>query len=100
MASREQGCILGRRVPFSLNDAECLSWDLGAELAERKPECARLEHVDSGRDVTVYEATDHTVIARVRTAVGREKFFGLALADFRTALESLPPAWQVQRANL
>lgn len=100
MATRDQGGILARQVPFPLTDAECLSWDLGAELAERKPECARLEHVDSGRDLAVYAATDHTVIARFRTAVGREKFFGLALTDFRAALESLPPAWRVERAAL
>jgi hypothetical protein len=100
MATREQGGILARRVPFALTDAESLSWDLGAELAERKPECARLEHTDSGRDVTVYEATENTVIARFRTAVGREKFFGLALATFRAELESLPPGWRVERADL
>jgi hypothetical protein len=100
MATRELGGILAQRVPFSLTDAESLSWSLGAELADRKPECARLEHADSGRDLTVYEATDNTVIARFRTAVGREKFFGLALTDFRAELEALPPGWRVEWADL
>lgn len=99
MATREQGSILARQVPFSLSEAESLSWDLGAELAERKPECARLEHAERCREVAVYAATQHTVIARVRTPVGRETFFGLARSAFRDALASLPSDWEVAYAD-
>ncbi len=85
---------MGDRVPFGLDAAECLSWDLGSELVERKRECARLERADGG-SLTAFEATEHTVVVRVRTAVGREKFYGLATADFRAALGDLPAAWEL-----
>ncbi|MCG1002229.1 MULTISPECIES: hypothetical protein [Halobacterium] len=99
MATSGQGRIMSERVPFPLDAAECLSWDLGAELVERKSECARLERADGG-SLTAFEATDHTVVVRVRTAVGREKFYGLADADFRAALTELPTAWQMSYADV
>lgn len=100
MATREQGRILADRVPLPMDDVQTLSWDLGSELAERKPERARLEHAECARSLTVFEATPHTVIARFRSAVGRESFFGLATADLRDALERLPSTWRVARSDL
>ncbi|WP_232687379.1 hypothetical protein [Halobacterium zhouii] len=99
MATREQGRILADRVPLPTDDAQRLSWDLGTELAGRKPERARLEHTEGARSLTVFEATSHTVIARFRSAVGRESFFGLATDDLRDALESLPARWRVTRSE-
>ncbi|MGB9963880.1 hypothetical protein [Halobacterium sp. CBA1126] len=94
MATSGQGRIMGDRVPFALDAAESLSWNLGAEVVDRKPECARLERGDGG-SLTAFEATEHTVVVRVRTAVGREKFYGLTAAEFRRALDALPGAWSV-----
>lgn len=99
MATREQGRILVERVPLPMDAVESLSWDLGSELANRKPERARVEHAEGARSLTVFEATPHTVIARFRTAVGREKFYGLATADLRDALDGLPGGWQVARSE-
>lgn len=99
MATREQRRILADQVPLPMDDTQSLSWDLGSELAERKPERARLEHAESGRSLTVFEATTHTVIARFRSAVGRESFFGLATDDLRDALDGLPSAWRVARSE-
>ncbi|MFC3478416.1 hypothetical protein [Halobacterium litoreum] len=100
MATREGGSFLADRVPFPMTAAQSLSWDLGSELAERKPECARLERADCGCSATVFEATPNTVIARFRTAVGRERFFGLATADLRETLADLPPEWRVDYADI
>jgi hypothetical protein len=95
MATREGESFVAQRVPFPVDAAQSLSWDLGSELAERKPECARLERADCNCSLTVFEATSNTVIARFRTAVGRESFFGLAKADFENALSGLPGEWVV-----
>jgi len=100
MATREGNSILAARVPFPTTAAQSLSWGLGSELAERKPECARLEREDCGCATTVFEARPNTVIARFRTAVGGERFFGLATADLREALDDLPPEWRVEYAAL
>ncbi len=99
MATSGQDRIMGERVPFALDAAESLSWDLGSELVDRKPECARLERAGGG-SLTAFEATEHTVVVRVRTAVGREKFYGLAATEFRNALDALPGAWRVAYTNV
>lgn len=99
MATSGQGRFMSERVPFPLDAAESLSWDLGSELVDRKPECAHLERAGGG-SLTAFEATDHTVVVRVRTAVGREKFYGLATTEFRSALDALPAAWQVAYADV
>lgn len=100
MAVRDGESILGERVPLPMDDVQTLSWDLGSELAERKPERALLERVDSNCSLTVFEATQHTAVARFRSAVGRESYFGLATADLRDALDSLPGSWRIARSEL
>jgi len=100
MATREAESFLAQRVPIPVDDAQSLSWDLGSELAERKPERAHLEHASRSCALTVFEATPNTVIARFRTAVGRESFFGLATADVEDALANLPGEWLVTDSEL
>lgn len=95
MATRESESFLAQRVPFPVDAAQSLSWDLGSELAERKPERAHLERGDCNCSLTVFEATPNTVIARFRSAVGRESFFGLATTDVEDALAHLPEEWRV-----
>jgi hypothetical protein len=90
---------MSERVPFGLDAAQSLSWDLGSEIVAAKPECARVERTDGSGSVTAFEATDHTVVVRVRTAVGRETFYGLAAADFREALTDLGARWRVAETD-
>lgn len=40
MATSGQGRIMADRVPFSLDTAESLSWDLGSEVVDEKRTCA------------------------------------------------------------
>ena len=95
MATREGEGFLARRLPFPVDAAQSLSWDLGSELAERKPETLHLERADCNCSLTVFEATPNTVIARFRTAVGRESFFGLAKTDLEDALSGPADEWTV-----
>ncbi len=90
---------MGDRVPFGLDAAESLSWALGSEVVAAKPECARLERTDGSGSLAAFRATEHTVVVRVRTAVGREKFYGLAAADFRDALADAGARWRVVDAD-
>ncbi|CAM2864150.1 MULTISPECIES: hypothetical protein [Halobacterium] len=100
MATREgEQSFLADRMPLPVDAAQSLSWALGSEIAAEKPECARLEHADWSCSVTVFEATPNTVIARFRTAVGRESFFGLARADVEDVLARAPGGWQVTDAE-
>ena len=99
MATREAKSFLAQRVPLPVDAAQSLSWDLGSELAERKPERAHLEHATRSCSLTVFEATPNTVIARFRTAVGRESFFGLATTDVEDALAHLPGEWRVTESE-
>ncbi|MFB6072281.1 MAG: hypothetical protein ABEJ88_04860 [Halobacterium sp.] len=99
MATRDGQSILAERVPLPVDDAQSVSWRLGTELAAEKPECAHLERADGAGSLTVYEATDHTVLARFRTPVGRETFFGLATLDLEDALDRLPADWRVVRSD-
>jgi len=95
MATSGQGRIMADRVPFPLDAAESLSWDLGTEVVDEKQACARLERTDGAGSLTTFEATDHTVVVRVRTAVGRQKFYGLTAATFRESLDGLSSRWRV-----
>ncbi|MBZ6493767.1 hypothetical protein [Natrinema longum] len=88
--SRSQGTT-GRRgrtliadlFDIDIERVESLSWALGNHVtveadADRR---FRFAHRQSTRAVTAFEVTDTTCVLRLRTPVGREKFFGVATAD-------------------
>ncbi|WP_254523324.1 hypothetical protein [Natrinema caseinilyticum] len=78
----------GRKLIAQLFDVgtkhvESLSWPLGNRVtveadAKRLFEFA---HCRSTRTVTAFEVTDYTRVVRLRTPIGREKFYGVANAD-------------------
>ena len=68
-------------VPFSVPAASRLSWELGSRVVSEATRLAAWEHVTTGRTLTVYDATDHTVVVAVRTPAGRERFYGAPRAD-------------------
>ncbi|AGB32245.1 hypothetical protein C488_11248 [Natrinema pellirubrum DSM 15624] len=72
---------------------ESLSWSLGNRVtveadAER---LFALDHRRSARTVTAFSVTDYTCVVRLRSPVGREKFYGVADADLPT--EPAGPEW-------
>lgn len=54
-----------------------LSWKLGRRAVADAPLCFALEHARSARTCEVYAATDETVVAVLRSPVGRERHYEL-----------------------
>ncbi|AZH24972.1 hypothetical protein [Haloplanus aerogenes] len=98
MATRDRcngGTTLPGVVPFDSAPLSRLSWELGSRVVD-DDESARLGrwvHVDSSRTLTLFQVTGETVVIRVRTPIGRERFYGAALMDLpdvRPALDDAP----------
>ena len=88
--NRSQGAMgyRGRHLIANLFDVdieriESLSWSLGNRITtDGEPDQRfRFDHKRSTRTVTAFEITDYTCVLRLRTPVGREKFYGIARAD-------------------
>lgn len=86
--SQGAGGLRGRDLIAHLFDVdservESLSWPLGNRVTDDAdaPRLFRLTHRRSARTVTAFEVTDYTCVLRLRTPVGREKFYGIANAD-------------------
>jgi len=101
MATREQrdgGTALPRVVPIDLSCLSRLSWELGSRVVEddEATRLGRWDHVESSRSLSLVRVTGETVVVRVRTPIGRERFYGAALIDLRDALPRLDdaPSWK------
>ncbi|WIV67659.1 hypothetical protein [Natrialbaceae archaeon AArc-T1-2] len=62
---------------------QSLSWSLGRRLTVESDARQRfeLESRRTNRSLTVFEASDDTCVLRLRTPVGRERFYGVATVD-------------------
>lgn len=92
------GAELPAVVPFDLAPLTRLSCPLGERIVS-DDESTRLGewgYVDGTWSLSVFEATDYTVILRVRTPVGRQRFYGAIQADIKSVEPSLNAAddWQ------
>jgi hypothetical protein len=84
-------------VPFEIPYLSRLSWELGTRVVDD----AESEHVGEwahARDrwgLAVFEVTDNTALIRVRTSVGRERFYGAMLSELESALPAIEasPSW-------
>jgi len=100
MATRETqgrtngGGSLPGVVPFSLSHVTRMSWALGTRTVEADPSSlvGAWTHTDSGWALSVFEVTNATVVFRVRTPAGRERFYGAARMDFAAVRPSLATA--------
>jgi hypothetical protein len=75
-----------------------LSWELGSRVvsdAESVP-IGEWRHASKRWRLSVFGVTDNTVVIRVRTSVGRERFYGAIQSEFRAALPAIEtaPSWQ------
>jgi hypothetical protein len=62
---------------------------------EASTRVGRWERVQSPWSVAVFRVTSETVLIRIRTPIGRERFYGAAWMDLRTVLSELDdaPSW-------
>lgn len=66
-----------------------MSWELGTRIVDddESSRLAGFEHASEHWHVSFFEVTSNTVVIRVRTPVGRERFYGAV----RSAVESVVP---------
>ncbi|MFB6096998.1 MAG: hypothetical protein ABEJ74_06385 [Haloferacaceae archaeon] len=88
-------------VPFELPGLTRLSWELGSRVVGEKEATLRgeWEHTADARALSVFEVTTETAIVRLRTPVGRERFFGAAQMDLEAALPRLDDSPEWSRRN-
>ncbi len=82
--------VLGVELPAALDRAESHSWEYGHTCVAQEGEPCETWADETGRQsLTVFDVTDHTVVLRVRTPVGRESFYGMAKRDYEAVRDSL-----------
>jgi len=80
---------LGVGLPAALDRAESHSWEYGHTCVALEGQPRETWTDETGRQsLTVFDVTEHTVVLRVRTPVGRESFYGMADQDYEAARES------------
>lgn len=92
------GSSLPRTLPFTLSRVTRLSWELGSRAVDGEESSlyGEWERTDSRWTLSVHRVTSETVLIRVRTPAGRERFYGAAEMDLESALPELAasPAWE------
>jgi hypothetical protein len=92
------GGALPEVVPFDLPHLTRLSWELGTRVVEDEESTLHSdwEHVGTPWSLSIFQATSHTVLIRVRTPVGRERFYGTTQSDLEQSLPQIQaaPGWE------
>ncbi|RKD98278.1 hypothetical protein [Halopiger aswanensis] len=93
------GASLPDAVPFDLPHLTRLSWELGSRVVDDEEATLHSEWEPAGRtwQLSIFRVTSNTIVIRVRTPVGREKFYGAAELDLASALPELRSAPQWRR---
>ncbi|WP_265108109.1 hypothetical protein [Halosolutus halophilus] len=93
----DAGAELPDVVPFTLPHLTRLSWELGSRVVGDDESTLHSEWERTGSSwlLSIFRVTDNTVILKVRTPVGRERFYGAARSDLQTARPRLEdsPYW-------
>ncbi|WP_049981346.1 hypothetical protein [Halolamina rubra] len=83
-------------VPLDLRNLTRQSWKLGSRIADEAGRLGKWRHAGGGWSLTAFEATEETLVLRLRTPVGRSRFYGAIESEFREAVSGLSssPAWE------
>jgi hypothetical protein len=86
-------------VPFDIPQLNRLSWGLGSRTVDGDEATLRSRWTDTESQwrLAVFAVTEETVVVRVRTPVGRSRFYGAAKADLAKALPALEASDRWQR---
>ncbi|MDS0298515.1 hypothetical protein NDI76_07160 [Halogeometricum sp. S1BR25-6] len=100
-ASNGDGVALPDAVPLDVRCLTRLSWELGSRVVDDEESSRESEwtHVDAPWRLSVFHVTNHTDVLRVRTPVGRERFYGAVETDLREALPGLEASAQWRRCG-
>ncbi|WP_227132260.1 hypothetical protein [Halorubellus salinus] len=83
--------------PVGLTPRSRLSHDLGSRVIDDDAtRIAAFEYTTGGWALAAFDVTEHTVVLRVRTPAGRERFYGAARAELDDVLPAMSadPRWQ------
>jgi hypothetical protein len=88
---REEGSQL---LPFDLVRPDRLRWEWGSRVIDDEETTLQgvWRHDGSSWDLSVFRVTEGTVVVRVRTPAGRERFYGTLRSEARSALSKLEAA--------
>lgn len=83
-------------VPLDLHNLTRQSWKLGSQIADDARRLGEWHHAGGGWSLTAFEATDETLVLRLRSPVGRSRFYGAIQTEFREARPALDSsaAWE------
>ena len=90
------GVSLPDAVPVELPHLTRLSWELGSKVVGDDASLhSEWECTGGSWQLSIFRVTSNTVVVRVRTPVGRERFYGAAELDLESALPRLEsaPRW-------
>ncbi|ARS91827.1 hypothetical protein [Natrarchaeobaculum aegyptiacum] len=90
----QPGASLPTALPVELPALTRLSWELGSRIVsdEETIHLEEWERTGSTWALSIFRVTDNTVVLRVRTPVGRQRFYGAAQLDLEEALPRLEAA--------
>jgi hypothetical protein len=92
------GPTLPHAVPFEPPHLTRLSWELASRVIDDDASSrrSRWERIGSSWSLSVFDVTSETVVLRVRTPTGRERFYGAASMDLREVRPTLEaaPRWR------
>jgi hypothetical protein len=71
-------------VPFDVPQVTRLSWELGTSIVSDAVELGTWERGDGRWTLSTFRATSETVLIRVQTPTGRERFYGAAEMDLQS----------------
>jgi hypothetical protein len=85
-------------IPFALQPLTRMSCELGLHIVKdtETTVLGKWERTATSWMLSVFQVTDNTVIIRITTPVGRERFYGTTYSDLDAALPSLAaaPYWE------
>ena len=86
-------------IPFDLQNLTRQSWKLGSRIVDDAERIEEWRHAGGGWTLTAFEATDETLVLRLRTPVGRSRFYGAIRAEFREARPAIASAAAWERVE-
>lgn len=88
-------------VPFEIPQLNRLSWEVGSRTVDGEAATlrSRWSDTESHWRLTVFAVTDGTVVLRIRTPVGRGRFYGAAKSALANALPALDASDRWQRLD-
>lgn len=89
---RTESASLPAIVPFDVPHLSRLNWELGSRVIEGAPPVGNWRHTGRRWAISVFDVTDNTVVIRIRTSVGRERFYSAIRSELQSALPELDSA--------